>query len=101
MKPTRKSSLSGLAKTKDAKQAGEKQERRVVSTGVNKRVTSNKPPLSLRTTEDDDKELVNWLNDVSRERGKNVTPAKLFRALIHMRQDINMKKLVEAIKDIG
>lgn len=102
-KPARKSSLTSLIKKKE--EASDNQpvanKRKVVNVGPIGAKTTGKPPRSLRLTEQDETELSEWLLDLSNARGKEVSAAKLFRALINMRDKINTAKLVESIKDIG
>lgn len=109
VKPARKSSLNGLsAKLNNTQeQQGSKQpatpakKRSVVSVGPRGTKTTGRSPRTLRLTENDETELIEWLDELTDARGKQITPAKLFRGLIHMRDQINQKKLLEAIRDIS
>ncbi|MGL6262121.1 hypothetical protein [Vibrio sp. WXL210] len=80
---------------------GERGENRAPITTVKQRndTTYQVPPISLRLSRNDKKEVMDWVDDVSELTALNrkVSPAKLMRALLLMREDIDDAKLAAHI----
>lgn len=78
-----------------------KVEEKITTVMTRRNVTTGTSPVPMRLTENDKAELNLWLDELQDISGKNISNAKLFRGLIHMRDKINAKKLIEAIKDVS
>lgn len=95
---------TALSRRKDKKlnaesNAESKTDEKITTVMTRRNVTTGSSPVPVRLTENDKAELNLWLDELQAETGKNISSAKLFRGLIHMRDKINVKKLIEAIKD--
>ncbi|WP_318479415.1 hypothetical protein [Photobacterium leiognathi] len=51
----------------------------------------------MRLSDNDKAELNLWLEALSAQTGKKITSAKLLRGLTKMRDQVNEKKLIQAI----
>lgn len=76
-----------------------KAEEKITTVSTRRNVTTTTSPVPIRLTENDKAELSIWLEELQSMTNKKITTAKLMRGLIHMREKINDKKLIEAIKD--
>jgi hypothetical protein len=101
-KLTGKTGISRFTSKKNNVKSNEiKEEKKEKITMVNtkRNVTTGSSPVPMRLTANDQAELQLWLTDLENNTGKKISPAKLMRGLIRMREKINEKKLIEAIKD--
>lgn len=70
-------------------------------TTVSKRsnTTTGTTPIPIRLSDRDKAELNIWLGKLSDTTGKKITSAKLLRAIIHMRHDLDEVTLIQAIHE--
>ena len=68
-------------------------------TTVKKKVTTSYkvPPLTLRMSLKDKERIVGWVDDLQELSERNVSAAKLFRALALYRDSIDDKELIKLI----
>lgn len=97
------SKLTGVTalsrRNKDKSQPEKTEDKKITTVSTRRNVTTTTSPVPIRLTENDKAELSIWLEELQSMTGKKITTAKLVRGLIHMREKINDKKLIEAIKD--
>ncbi len=99
---TKLTGVTALSRRKDKKpQVDSKAEGKITTVMTRRNVTTGTSPVPMRLTENDKAELNLWLDELQEMSGKNISTAKLVRGLIHMRDKINDKKLIEAIKDVS
>lgn len=72
-------------------------------TTVKKKVTTSYkvPPLTLRMSLHDKKSIGDWVSDLQELSERNVSPAKLFRALALYRKNIDDEELIELINKMN
>lgn len=56
-------------------------------------------PVSVRFTAHERAELENWIADLQAYVGKPLSKSQVLRALVHMRQHVKVKRLIESIKE--
>lgn len=94
-----KSSLAGIG-SKDKKQDNEHRGR--ITTVKEKMDTTYKvSPLTMRLSLSDKKEVNDWVDDLQEKTKRNVSPAKLMRALTAMKDEIDQEKLLNIINDMN
>ena len=80
----------------DAEEQPKKVEK-ITTVATRRNVTTGTSPVPMRLSENDKAELTLWLDELSEHTGKKITGAKLLRGLIKMRDQVNKKKLIQAI----
>lgn len=72
-------------------------------TTVKKKVTTSYkiPPLTLRMSLSDKKAIGDWVDELQELSERNVSAAKLFRALVSYRDKINNEELIELINKMN
>lgn len=58
---------------------------------------ANRPPKSIRFTQDELAMAQVWLGELQQKTKRPLTLARVLRALIHMKDGINQKALIESI----
>ncbi|MGK0270039.1 MAG: dsDNA-binding SOS-regulon protein [Cocleimonas sp.] len=97
---TKLTGVTALSRRKDKDLSHtNKAEEKITTVSTRRNVTTTTSPVPIRLTENDKAELSIWLAELQSMTSKKITTAKLMRGLIHMREKINDKKLIEAIKD--
>ena len=99
---TKLTGVTALSRRENKKlQVDSKAEGKITTVMTRRNVTTGTSPVPMRLTENDKAELNLWLDELQGMSGKKITTAKLVRGSIHMRDKINDKKLIEAIKDVS
>lgn len=72
-------------------------------TTVKKKITTSYkvPPLTLRMSLNDKQAIGSWVEDLQELSERNVSAAKLFRALALYRENIDDKELIELINKMN
>jgi hypothetical protein len=78
-----------------------KRKEKLTTVSNTRNITTGISPTTVRLSPNDKAALNVWLSDLSDEAGKNITLAKLIRGMTHMKDNVNSKKLLDAIKDIS
>ena len=94
-KLVKKGASSALSHRADKVFNDKKKKITTVSDKIN--TTYKVPPLSLRLSISDKKDIADWVADLQKDTPRKVSPAKLFRALYAIKDDIDENKIIEQI----
>lgn len=72
----------------------------VTTVKIDNNVTTSTGPTPVRLTPHDKAEMAEWIDELQELTNKKLTPAKLFRGLIEMRNKIPSDELIDAIKEV-
>ncbi|ELY1990168.1 hypothetical protein SL034_005299 [Vibrio harveyi] len=86
-----------------ASSADKRDDKSQTITTVKKKVTTSYqvPPLTLRMSLKDKKSIAEWVNDLQDLSERNVSAAKLFRALALYRDNIDDEELIKIINKMN
>ena len=92
-----KSNLASI--NKNNAEASVVKKERITTVGKRTDTTYKVPPLSIRLSQADKKELSDWVDELNEKTEKNrkANPAKLLRALLEIKDKIPEDELIKAI----
>jgi len=75
-----------------------KSDRSPITTVTKKPTTTyNVPPMTLRLSLIDKQNISDWVSELQLETSRNVSPAKLYRALVALKDEIDSEHILELI----